>query len=95
MANRRKPKMPLQPLLITDNRDQPDEKWIPVAQLPPDKHHGMSDRMIVCQRVVPGRANLILASYCFHRHQWRTAMGAAENVTHWQPLPETPKEYQI
>jgi hypothetical protein len=86
--------MPLQPLLITDNRDQPDEKWIPVAQLPPDKHHGMSDRMIVCC-LESGCPKQLLASYCFHRQQWRTAMGAVENVSHWQPMPDKPREYQI
>jgi hypothetical protein len=94
MAKRRKPKVPLQPLLVVDDRNRPDEVWIPACQLPSEKYYGVSETMIVCQCLVPGRPNFLLASYFFDRNQWRTAMGEVENVTHWQPLPDYPKEYR-
>lgn len=95
MAKRRKPKIPLQPLLIID-RSQPDEAWIPVQQLPDKDYYGWSERMLVCQ-FMPGdrRPTLMTASYDFHRGRWSTAMGEVENVTHWQPLPDYPEEYRI
>lgn len=96
MAKRRKPKVPLQPPLIFDDRNQPDEEiWIPAQQLPTKNYYGWSERMLICQ-FTPGdrQPTLIIASYDFQRGQWRSAMGEVENVTHWQPLPDYPKEYR-
>ena len=95
MAKRRKPKVASQPLLIVDNRDQPKEAWVPASQLPPENIYGYSEIMLICQ-MIPGdrRPTLMTASYDFSRNQWRTNMGPVENVTHWQPLPDYPKEYE-
>jgi hypothetical protein len=95
MAKRRKPKVPLQPLLIVDNRKQPpDEAWAPVSQLPIEDWYGWSEQVLICQ-FVPGdrQPTIMTASYDFERHCWRSPMGEIQNVTHWQPLPEFPKEY--
>jgi len=95
MAKRRKPKTPLQPLLIVDDRNQPDEAWIPAAQLPNKYHYSWSESMLICQFIRGDlRPTIMIASYDFERQQWRSAMGEVENVTHWQPLPDFPKEYQ-
>lgn len=69
--------------------------WIPAAQLPDKDLYGWSRRMIVCL-FTPGdrRPTQMTASYDFERQQWRSAMGEVESVTHWQPLPDFPKEYQ-
>lgn len=89
---KRRSKPPRRPLLI-----QPDEAWIPADQLPPVVDtgwvsKGWSDRMIVCQFAAGDmRPIMLLASYDFDCGQWRTSMGAVENVTHWQPLPEFPE----
>ena len=89
MAKRRKP------LLIVDDRYQPDEAWIPVTQLPDKDYYGWSKRMIVCQ-FAPGdrHPTLMTASYDFSRQRWFKPMGEVKNVTHWQPLPDYPKEYR-
>lgn len=96
MAKRRKPKVPLQPLLIVDDRGRPEEKWIPASQLPAQDRYGWSESVLVCQ-FIPGdlRPTLIKAAYVFRRQQWMTAMGEVEHVTHWQRLPEFPREYRV
>lgn len=95
MARRRKPKMPYQPLLIIDDCDRPDN-WLPVNQLPPNTNYGWSEKMVVCQ-MTPGdfRPTVLLASYDFRRSEWRTSVGTIENITHWQPLPDYPREYRL
>ncbi len=74
---------------------QPDEAWLPADQLPDKDIYGWSESMLVCQ-FIPGdqRPTRIKASYDFRRQQWRTSMGEVKNVTHWQQLPDFPKEYQ-
>jgi hypothetical protein len=98
MAKRRKPKTSMQPLLITDDRDQPDqpdEVWILAEQLPDKNYYGWSESMLVCQFEAGDlRPTLIIASYDFERGQWRSNMGEVESVTHWQPLPDSPKEHK-
>ena len=95
MAKRRKPKVPLQPLLIVDDRNQSDEAWIPANYLPDKDLYGWSKSVLVCQ-FIPGdlRSTLIIASYDFHRGEWRNSISKVEYVTHWQPLPDYPKEYR-
>lgn len=68
-------------------------EWISADQLPANVDYGWSDRMIVCQ-FIPGdrRPTLMMASYDFHRGQWRLAMRTVEHVTHYQPLPDLPRE---
>ncbi len=96
MAKRRT-KRPRRPLLTTDDRLQSDESWIPAGQLPENVNYGWSDQVIICQ-FAPGdlRPGILLASYDFRRGKWRTSMGMGDvkNVTHWQPLPELPREYK-
>lgn len=96
MTKRRKPPEVIRPLEIVDDRNQPEETWIPVHQLPPEKPYGygISEIMIICRCLIPGHIQMVLANYCFDRHQWRTTSGEVENVTHWQPLPDYPKEYR-
>jgi hypothetical protein len=74
----------------------PCEAWISAAaQLPAKDYYGWSEQVLVC-KLDPGELfpTMVMASYDFHRQQWRSSMGEVENVTHWQPLPELPKEYQ-
>lgn len=93
MAKRRKPKQPLKPLLIVDDRNQPDEAWIPANYLPDRVSYGWSKSVLVCQFIPADRCpTLMIASYDFDRGQWRSAMGEVEYVTHWQSLPDFPKE---
>lgn len=68
-------------------------QWLSADQLPANVDYGWSDRMLVCQ-FEPGdrRPMLLIASYNFSLGQWRSAMGTIENVTHYQPLPDFPKE---
>jgi hypothetical protein len=77
-------------------KPQPCEKWIPANKLPANVDYGWSDRVLVCQ-FKPGdrRPTLLLASYDFQRGQWRLASGVIENVTHYQPLPDFPREYRV
>lgn len=95
MAKRRKPKQPLQSLLIVDDRNQGEDAWILAAKLPDKDCYGWSAPVLICQ-FVPGDLNptLMKASYDFRCQQWRSPMGEIENVTHWQPLPDYPKEYE-
>lgn len=96
MAKRRKPKTQRKPLLIVDDRNRPEEKWIPVHQLPANNSYGWSERVIVCQ-FAPGdlRPTMMMGSYDFRRKQWMTPMGEIENVTHWQRLPDFPTEFRV
>ncbi len=72
-----------------------NEAWTPAAHLPENTNWGWSDKMIICQFAEGDlRPFMFLASYDFSRSQWRTPSGPVENVTHWQPLPALPKEYQ-
>ncbi|KKL93316.1 hypothetical protein LCGC14_0983850 [marine sediment metagenome] len=68
-------------------------KWISADHLPPNVDYGWSDRVLICQ-FKPGDLHpmLLLASYNFPSGEWRSAMGIIENVTHWQPLPDYPRE---
>ena len=81
--------------MAKQNPNQPDEAWIPAAQLPEEDCYGWSALVLVCQ-FAPGdqRPSLMLASCDFQRQQWRSAMGEVKDVTHWQPLPDYPKEYR-
>lgn len=74
---------------------RPDEAWTLSDQLPDKNYYGWSEPVLVCQFILGDRCpTRIIASYDFRRGQWRSAMGKIENVTHWQPLPDYPKEYR-
>jgi len=95
MAKRRKPREKLMPLPIVDDRNQPEDTWIPASMLPDNNYYDWSKRMLICQFTPGDRLPTVMtASYDFRRGRWATPMGEVKNVTHWQPLPDFPKEYE-
>lgn len=92
MAKRRKSPEVIRPLEIIDDRNQPDEAWMPANYLPDKDCYGWSKSVLVCQ-FIPGdrQPTLMIASYDFHHCEWRKSMGVVQDITHWQPLPDYPK----
>ena len=61
-------------------------EWINVKdRLPEDENH-----VLALTETAKGRKNIVRAYYCQSLHTW--AAGMNNNVTHWMPLPEPPKE---
>ena len=65
-------------------------KWIPVSERMPN-HFG---DFIVAVKEGTGQRYSDYASYDPYQQKWRTGLmlGRMDEVTHWMPLPEPPKE---
>ena len=61
------------------------EKWIPVTE--PPKEEG---RYLCYFRYEPESPDVICENTYLRTHRW---MSEKDKVTHWQPLPNLPKEY--
>jgi len=59
-------------------------EWISVKENLPDN----TDHVLCCTRTKAGKQNVVIGYYM--DGMWRCGMNS--NVTHWMPLPATPKE---
>ena len=74
--------------VVTDNNV--GSKWIPVSERMPN-HFG---DFLVAVKEGTGQRYSDHASYDPYQQKWRTGLmlGRMDEVTHWMPLPEPPKE---
>ena len=66
------------------------QKWIPVSERLPENF----GEYIVTVQEETGELYSDYADYDPYHKKWRTGLflGVRDNVTHWMPLPEPPKE---
>ena len=81
--------------IVQMDRELLSEKWIPCSERMPDREDRSSHSkgvLVWC----PGRKNIYMATWDFHRSEWYYfgfgCYRVAEEVTHWMPPPTQPKE---